>query len=205
MLASQAAAAIDRELRAGGSPLAVPESELPRPKHPGGRPTLWRDEFLELVKSYMAKGFSLSAFAGEIGVSFEAVDHWTRTKPEFLQAVKEAKQARINGLERKALLDKKISTARANIVMRALEVANPNDWNNKLIIENKSDRSENPLTQVFASLVQSAGGAVGEVSAFAGVRFEAPRESSAEPSVEPSVEQTVTIEAQSTSVEPSAD
>ena len=45
-------------------------------KHPGGRPSEYRPEYCEMVQEHMAKGKSLTAFAGSIKVSAFTVYEW---------------------------------------------------------------------------------------------------------------------------------
>jgi hypothetical protein len=66
------------------------EASIPRPPW---RPTLFRPEFCEKVVEFCAWGYSLTAFAGEIGVSRDCLTKWGRAHPEFLLALQVAKAA----------------------------------------------------------------------------------------------------------------
>lgn len=52
-----------------------------------GRPTLYRDEYCDLVIEHMAEGASLTSFAGEIGVARSSINEWMGAHPEFSEAV----------------------------------------------------------------------------------------------------------------------
>ena len=53
---------------------------------PVGRPTLYRPEYCEMIQDFMAKGYSLGAFAGSIGVGRTTLDKWKAAHPEFADA-----------------------------------------------------------------------------------------------------------------------
>jgi transposase len=74
-----------------------------RPKHPGGRPTKYRDEYPEEVVAYCAQGFSLTAFAGSIGVDRASINRWMDEHEEFCVAVNRAKSARAEWWEQQLL------------------------------------------------------------------------------------------------------
>jgi len=64
-----------------------------QPKHPGGRPTKYRPEYCEQAIEFMRDGYSATAFAGHIGVSFSALKLWMDEYPEFMAAIKAARAA----------------------------------------------------------------------------------------------------------------
>jgi hypothetical protein len=78
------------------------------------------------VIEYMAKGYSLSAFAGSIRVCRNAVYEWTRAYSEFGDAVSRARSARIAALEIKLLASRKGAETTASIF--ALKNASPDEW-----------------------------------------------------------------------------
>jgi transposase len=58
---------------------------------PPWRPTLYRPEYCQKVIDFCAQGYSLTAFAGEIGVSRDCLTKWGKAHPDFLLAVGVAK------------------------------------------------------------------------------------------------------------------
>jgi transcriptional regulator with XRE-family HTH domain len=56
-----------------------------------------------MVVEDMAKGYSLTAFAGLIGVSRSTINEWMSEHPEFSEAVTRGKAARLRDWERVAL------------------------------------------------------------------------------------------------------
>src|SRR5476649_1796084 len=74
-----------------------------KPKHAGGRPTLYRREFCSQIVEAMATGLSAEAAAAEIGVSARSLFNWQRQHPEFLQAIQEGRQKCLLWWEQRAL------------------------------------------------------------------------------------------------------
>lgn len=98
-----------------------------------GRPTKYRPEFAEQVLDYMGRGYSLTAFAGSIRVSRECVYEWERTIPEFSDAVKAARSARVSVLEEQLLGMENGPSVTARIF--ALKNACPDEWREKQALE----------------------------------------------------------------------
>jgi hypothetical protein len=70
---------------------------------PVGRPSKYSPAYAEEVITYCAQGYSLTAFAGSIGVCRRTIAEWSEAHPEFLQAVSRAKAKRAEWWETKAL------------------------------------------------------------------------------------------------------
>lgn len=68
-------------------------------KRPVGRPTKYEPRFCDEVVADMAEGYSLTAFAGRIGVSKSTLNEWMDAHPEFSDAVSCAKAARLRKWE----------------------------------------------------------------------------------------------------------
>ncbi len=100
----------------------------------GGRPTKYVDTYCNEVKDFMGQGYSLTAFAGEIGVSRETVYEWERTIPEFSDAVKTARAKRTGFLE-KDLLNNTMAGPQVTARIFALKNACAAEWREKQDIE----------------------------------------------------------------------
>lgn len=74
-----------------------------KPKHPGGRPTLYRLEYCEAVIAAAREGLSLTGFAGTIPVARSTINEWVDQFPEFSEAVSQAKAVRALSWERRAI------------------------------------------------------------------------------------------------------
>jgi hypothetical protein len=97
-----------------------------RPEYRFGRPTEYRPEFCAMVIEFMAKGYSLTAFAGSIRMSRNAVYEWIGRHPDFGDAVSRARGARVTALETKLLSSRKGAETTAAIF--ALKNAEPDEW-----------------------------------------------------------------------------
>ena len=94
-----------------------------------GRPTKYKEAYCNEVIETMATGLSLTAFAGEIGVSRDTVNEWTRVHPEFSDAVKVGQAKRVKYLER-TMLDGEFGP-RVTARIFALKNADPDEWRDK--------------------------------------------------------------------------
>jgi hypothetical protein len=65
---------------------------MKKPKHAGGRPTLYRREMCERLVEAMANGLTAEAVAARIGISARSLFYWQQQHPEFLQAIQEGRQ-----------------------------------------------------------------------------------------------------------------
>ena len=97
----------------------------------GGQPTKYRPEFCAEVKTFMALGYSISAFAGHVEVSRETVYEWARTIPEFADALEVARGKRVQTLEEGLLrVDQSGPAVTARIF--ALKNAAPHEWRDRV-------------------------------------------------------------------------
>ena len=71
--------------------------------NPKGRPSKYEPRFCDEVEDFMRQGFSLGAFAGEIGVARSTINEWIESHPDFSEAVSRAKGRRLLHWERAAL------------------------------------------------------------------------------------------------------
>lgn len=72
-------------------------------KHPGGRPSDYKPEYCQQVIDAMRAGFSLTAFAGIIGVARSTINAWMEAHQEFSEAVSCAKAGRLLHWEEAAI------------------------------------------------------------------------------------------------------
>ncbi len=82
--------------------------------------------YAEAVVEFMGRGYSLTAFAGEIGASRAILDRWTQDHPTFARAVERGQARRARVLEDRLLAGK--SGAAFGLHMEALRTAAPQDW-----------------------------------------------------------------------------
>ena len=90
---------------------------------PGSR---YRARYCEQLVEFMGRGYSLTAFAGEIGVTRATLDAWRRTHATFALAVERGQARRARVLEDHLLAAKGATAFGAH--MEALKTAAPDDW-----------------------------------------------------------------------------
>ena len=73
------------------------------PKRPVGRPSKYEPKFADMVLEDMAAGYSLTAFAGLIGVSRSTINEWIDSQPAFSEAVSRGKAMRLRDWETVAI------------------------------------------------------------------------------------------------------
>lgn len=65
----------------------------------GGRPSLYRPEYAQMLIDDARKGYSLTAFCGLLLVSRSTLNEWMRDHPDFAEAVDLHRPARTRKLE----------------------------------------------------------------------------------------------------------
>jgi len=65
-------------------------SDSEEPKHPGGRPTLYKPEYCQTLIDHMSNGLSYESFAGVVGTAKQTIYDWEKAHPEFLDAKQRA-------------------------------------------------------------------------------------------------------------------
>lgn len=83
----------------------------------------------EAVVAFMAQGYSLTAFGGEIGVSRETLTKWRKKHSAFNAAVRVGEAARARALEQKLLAAGSGASVSAHVF--ALKCAVPEEWRDK--------------------------------------------------------------------------
>lgn len=70
----------------------------------GGRPSLYKPEYCDLVVKHMADGNSFWSFAAVVDVCFDTLSEWTKVHPEFSEAKR-------RGVAKLLAFDEKIARA----------------------------------------------------------------------------------------------
>jgi hypothetical protein len=91
-----------------------------------GRPSGYKPEYCHAVIKDMTAGFTLTAWAGSIGVSRETAYQWARVHPEFSDAVATGRAARQRYWE-KRLMSVEAGAANSGIIF-ALRNCCQADW-----------------------------------------------------------------------------
>ena len=104
-------------------------------KHAGGRPSKYDPKYCAEVIEFLAKGHSVTAFAGSIRVSRSTVFNWADTNPEFLDALKVG-QARATQFW-EAILANVATSGKGNATAAIFGLKNraPEDWRDRMVNE----------------------------------------------------------------------
>ena len=90
---------------------------------------IYRVRYCEDVVAFMARGYSLTAFAGEIGASRAKLMVWCDSHPLFAAAVEQGQARRARVLEDRLLAAKGANAFGAHL--EALKSAAPDEWPGK--------------------------------------------------------------------------
>jgi transposase len=100
-----------------------------------GRPTLYRPEYCQRAIEFMGQGYSVTALAGHLGMSKDAIYDWINLYPDFCHAIKMGRAARVAALETKLLTTSQGVGVTAAIF--ALKNADPDEWQDRCQTETK--------------------------------------------------------------------
>jgi transposase len=103
---------------------------MPRRANSGGRPVGYDPAYCQAVIGHMGQGFSLTAFAGDIGVARSTVEAWIDEHPDFAQAVEIGRAKRTAALERTLLAAETGPKVTAHVL--ALKRAAPEEWTDEV-------------------------------------------------------------------------
>ena len=98
---------------------------------PAGRPSKYSEAYTTEVVSFMSEGFSLTAFAGEIGVARSTINEWMDEYPEFSEAVKKGKAKCALAWERLGIKNARDGQGNATSIIFGLKNMAPDDWREK--------------------------------------------------------------------------
>lgn len=122
--------------RIGGPPkrrkdrYSKPFQSKPKPEgYVFGRPTLYRPEYCERAIAFMSQGYSVTALAGHLGMSKDAVYDFVNRYPDFRHAIAMGRAARVQALEAKLLTTSQGVGVTAAIF--ALKNADPDEWQDR--------------------------------------------------------------------------
>jgi hypothetical protein len=108
---------------------------MTKPKHAGGRPTLYRREMCDRLVEAMAGGLTAEAAAARIGISARSLFYWQQQHPEFLQAIQEGRQRSQLWWEERALAMANGESGNTQIVVLGLRNRSraATGWNNDTV------------------------------------------------------------------------
>jgi hypothetical protein len=134
---------VAKRLKAAGQPRrrragrhSKPFRSKPKPEgYVFGRPTLYRPEYCQRAIEFMGQGYSVTALAGHLGMSKDAIYDWINHYPDFCHAINMGRAARVAALEAKLLSTSQGVGVTAAIF--ALKNADPDEWQDRYYTETK--------------------------------------------------------------------
>ena len=100
-------------------------------RHPGGRPTDYKEEYCETVVELGALGKSKAQIAASLGVARNTLDNWAEANPEFLRAITHARDLSMAWWEDKAQDGLEKPGFNANLWSRSMAARFPDDYTEK--------------------------------------------------------------------------
>ena len=128
---------VAKRLKATGQPkrrrrdrYSKPFRSKPKPEgYVFGRPTLYRPEYCQRAIEFMGQGYSVTALAGHLGVTKNAIYEWMAAHRDFCDAINRGRAARVAALEAKLLTTSQGVGVTAAIF--ALKNADPDEWQDR--------------------------------------------------------------------------
>src|SRR6267142_3727982 len=102
----------------------------------------------------MGRGYSVTALAGHLGMSKDAIYDWINHHPDFCHAINMGRAARVAALEAKLLTTSQ--GVGVNAAIFALKNADPDEWQDRYYTETKvnvtiQQLSDEELLQIIAT------------------------------------------------------
>ena len=134
---------VAKRLKATGQPkrrradrYSKPFRSKPKPEgYVFGRPTQYRPEYCQRAIDFMRQGYSVTALAGHLGMSKDAIYDLINLYPDFRHAINIGRAARVAALEAKLLTTSQGVGVTAAIF--ALKNADPDEWKDRYYAENQ--------------------------------------------------------------------
>jgi hypothetical protein len=112
-----------------------------------GRPTKYDSKYCEMLYKHMKLGFSLKAFAGQIGISVSTLDLWVKTHKDFSEAKELGEAASLLYWESLGM-DLVKGSIKGSYVAWVFNMKNRHGWTDKHDISS-SDGSMQPQVHIF--------------------------------------------------------
>lgn len=98
-----------------------------------GRPTKYRPEYCQAIVECAQRGFSLTAFAAEIGVCRDTISEWASVHPSFSAAARHAKSVRTRAWEERVAkaVENGCTGGQASLIQFMLKNHDPDTFRDK--------------------------------------------------------------------------
>jgi transposase len=114
---------------------SVDANGITKPKHAGGRPSLYKPEYCEQIVAHMSDGSSATSFAASIGTCRDTISSWASERPEFSVALKKGKAACAAWWEKVSRSNAMEGGGNAALCIFGLKNMAPHEWKEKIEVE----------------------------------------------------------------------
>jgi transposase len=100
-----------------------------------GRPSTYDEGYCDKAVAFLAEGYSVAAFAGEIGVAKSTVYEWIDRHPDFSDAVKRGQAKAVLWWEKRNIEFAKTGEGNATSIIFGLKNRASDEWRDKVETE----------------------------------------------------------------------
>lgn len=100
-----------------------------------GRPTDYKEAYVDEVMSHLAEGFTLASFGGIIGASRDSLYEWAKVHPEFSDAIKKGRAKGQHLWEQRLTTQATNGSGNTAAIIFAMKNLYQDDWAEKIINE----------------------------------------------------------------------
>jgi hypothetical protein len=102
---------------------------------PAGRPTDYKDAYVDEVFSHLGEGYTLASFGGVVGASRQTIYDWADRHPEFLDAIKKGRAKGQHVWEQRLSAQAVTGVGNTAAIIFAMKNLYQDDWSDKIINE----------------------------------------------------------------------
>ena len=125
---------------------------IPEVVKPFGRPTIYKDDYCQLLVDHMASGFSFESFGAVIDSSKDTLYHWANTIPDFSEAKKKGRIKQLFHDEN--ILNGMAIGKPGNAAALIFKMKNCHKWTDKQEIQINAQDTEKLLLEAQQALVE---------------------------------------------------
>lgn len=123
----------------------------------GGRPTKYDPAYCDQVVEFLTDGYSLAAFAGEIGVARSTIYEWVDQNPDFSDAVKRAQAKAVLWWEKANRSLALTGEGNATAIVFGLKNRAADEWRDKTETEHSGGVTVTKIERQFVDAPHSDG------------------------------------------------
>ena len=123
-----------------------------------GRPTKYKPEYCQAAIDFMREGYSVTAFAGHIGVARSTVFKWAEENPDFSDSLKTAQALAALWWEESLRIVARTGEGNATACIFGVKNRSTEDWRDKQEVDHtSSDGSMSPPTRIIIEAASDNG------------------------------------------------